>query len=78
MSCKNIIYNGLATVEDGNFSFEFIVPKDINYQYGTGKLSYYASDPILGEANGFDKNFYVGGVSDYASIDFEGPQFNYL
>ena len=71
---SNIIYNGLATVEDGNFSFEFIVPKDINYQYGTGKLSYYASDPVLGEANGFDKNFYVGGVSDYASIDFEGPQ----
>jgi len=60
-------------VVNGIWSFEFIVPKDINYQYGYGKLSYYATDSILGDATGVDEAIIVGGVSEYASIDFEGP-----
>ena len=31
---KNIIYNGQVDVLNGLFSFEFIVPKDISYEYG--------------------------------------------
>ena len=29
---------------NGNFSFTFIVPKDIAYNYGNGKLSFYAAN----------------------------------
>ncbi|MBN9382071.1 MAG: type IX secretion system sortase PorU [Chitinophagaceae bacterium] len=38
----NILYKGKVSVSQGNFSFSFVVPKDINYQYGKGKISYYA------------------------------------
>ena len=70
---KNIIYNGQADVLGGFFEVEFIVPKDISYQYGQGKLSYYAFDETLGEATGFHDNLYVGGVSDNYLLDLEGP-----
>jgi hypothetical protein len=38
---KSILYKGKASVKNGEFSFTFVVPKDISYQYGFGKLSYY-------------------------------------
>ena len=49
---------------NGLWSFEFIVPKDISYHYGNGKISCYASDSIMGEASGLDHSLVVGGVSD--------------
>tara|TARA_Y100000994_G_C15703793_1_gene446505 strand:- start:6611 stop:10495 length:3885 start_codon:yes stop_codon:yes gene_type:complete len=70
---NNIIYNGKVDVIDGEWSFEFIVPKDISYQYGEGKISYYATDSILGEASGLSQDIVIGGISDCASIDLEGP-----
>ncbi|MBT5090186.1 MAG: type IX secretion system sortase PorU, partial [Flavobacteriales bacterium] len=36
---NNILYKGAATVTNGDFSFSFIVPKDIAYNYGAGKIS---------------------------------------
>jgi len=41
---KNIVYKGKATVTNGYFSFSFIVPKDINFSFGNGKISYYANE----------------------------------
>src|SRR4030095_7430019 len=41
---SNILFKGKATVANGRFSFSFKVPKDINYQFGQGKISYYAED----------------------------------
>jgi len=70
---NNIIYNGKVEVNNGFFSFEFIVPKDINYQFGQGKLSYYASDDMLGEATGAYENISIGGISDINLSDFDGP-----
>jgi len=70
---NNIIYNGKVNVIDGLWSFEFIVPKDINYQYGSGKMSYYATDSINGDATGVDQEIIVGGTSPYASLDLDGP-----
>ena len=70
---NNIIYNGKVDVINGEWSFEFIVPKDISYQYGEGKISYYATDSILGEASGLSQDIIIGGVSDFAPIDLEGP-----
>ena len=39
---KNALYKGKASVINGEFTYTFIVPKDISYTYGNGKLSYYA------------------------------------
>ena len=70
---KNIIYNGKASVKNGVFSFSFVVPKDISYQYGFGKLSYYAENGVV-DAHGYKNDIVIGGVSDTASIDDIGPQ----
>jgi hypothetical protein len=69
---KNVIYKGKLAVTAGQFSFSFIVPKDIAYNFGNGKISYYAKNETT-DANGFDFNFIVGGYNDGAGQDTEGP-----
>lgn len=69
---KNIIYKGTEKVENGKFSFTFIVPNDISYQYGKGKISYYAYDNSS-DASGYYDNIYIGGISENAITDYAGP-----
>lgn len=70
---KNILYKGKASVLNGEFSCSFIVPKDISFQYGTGRLSYYAHNGSE-DAQGYDQNLYIGGVSANALNDNKGPE----
>ncbi|MCF8303983.1 MAG: type IX secretion system sortase PorU, partial [Bacteroidales bacterium] len=69
---KNIIYRGKAKVVDGNFEFQFIVPKDIAYKFGNGKISYYASNGIK-DANGSNVEVIIGGYNGNAQTDNQGP-----
>jgi hypothetical protein len=69
---KNIIYKGKALVENGFFSISFIVPRDIAYQFGKGKISYYASDGVRDAAGNYD-SFIIGGISNIAITDQSGP-----
>lgn len=39
---QSLIYKGKASVENGEFEFNFVVPRDINYSFGDGRISYYA------------------------------------
>ena len=70
---KNIIYKGKASVSNGRFSFNFVVPKDISYNIGYGRLSYYAQ---LGnvDANGSFDSVLVGGSSNSVINDSQGPE----
>jgi hypothetical protein len=71
---KNIIYRGKASVVNGDFSFTFVVPKDIRFEYGEGKISYYAyQENSLEDAACADK-IIVGGLSDSPIVDNEGPE----
>jgi hypothetical protein len=70
---KNILYKGKANVTAGEFSFAFIVPKDIAYQFGVGRISYYARSPET-DANGYDENIIVGGYDNSSVIDSTGPR----
>ncbi len=72
---KNVLYRGKASVQNGVFHFSFIVPKDITYQNGFGKISYYANTENS-NASGYYENFIVGGTSDSISVDKTGPQIN--
>jgi len=72
---KNIIYRGRASVTNGGFQFEFIVPKDISYSFGKGKVSYYADNGVL-DANGFDTTVVIGGTADSILADDSGPEVN--
>ncbi|PIF06221.1 MAG: hypothetical protein CSA36_02760 [Draconibacterium sp.] len=69
---ENIIYKGKADVVNGDFSVKFIVPKDISYQLGSGKVVYYASNGQE-DANGAYTNFVIGGSSGGEISDNEGP-----
>ncbi len=69
----NILFKGKASVTNGSFSFTFRVPKDINFQFGNGKLSLYAEDGVK-DANGFFTNFIVGGTGNNGSSDNAGPE----
>lgn len=69
----NVIYKGNATVEDGRFQFSFIVPLDIAYNYGNGRISYYALNGTEDAAGYFDQ-FYVGGFNNQAAADNQGPE----
>lgn len=70
---KNVLFKGTATVQDGLFTFEFITPKDIDYNYGFGKISYYAEDGVR-DAKGLYKKIVIGGTSPNAVRDDKGPQ----
>lgn len=69
---KNILYKGKATVKNGEWSFTFIVPKDISYQYGLGKLSFYAENSIE-DGSGYYDSIVVGGSSGNIINDVAGP-----
>lgn len=72
---KNAIYKGKATVANGLFEYSFIVPKDISYTYGFGKLSYYANNDAT-DANGYEENILIGGTADSITADNSGPQLD--
>ena len=72
---NNILYKGAASVVNGKFSFSFIVPKDISYNFGEGKISYYAYDENQKvDARGSNKDFIIGGVADNIIYDYDGPE----
>ncbi len=70
---KNAVYKGKVKVVNGSFTFSFIVPKDIAYKYGIGKISYYARSSET-DANGYDEAIQVGGYNNQAPVDDQGPE----
>ena len=69
---QNVIYNGKSSVKNGEFSYSFILPKDIAFQYGRGKLSYYGYTTNT-DANGYNKNIFIGGYDKNSKKDTVGP-----
>jgi hypothetical protein len=72
---ENLLFKGKASVSGGFFSFEFLVPKDITYSFGKGKIVYYSQDSS-GDANGYFDHFIIGGTDTVASPDNEGPDIS--
>jgi hypothetical protein len=69
------VFKGKASINNGEFQFTFIVPKDIRYNVDTGKISYYSSNyKLLEDAKGSFANFFIGGVSNNNSTDKIGPE----
>jgi Peptidase family C25 len=70
-SLGNILYKGAASVLNGKFSISFVSPKDMQYNYGLGYISYYAQNDSI-DANGKD-DIIVGGATNNIQLDKEGP-----
>ncbi len=69
------IFKGKASVSNGKFNFSFIVPKDIDYDYGNGKISYFAEDGLKSGSGVYD-SLLIGGSSDDMDKDKEGPNIS--
>jgi len=71
---NNALYKGKVSVANGRFSCTFIVPKDINYQVGKGRINLYASTKET-DANGQLAGLNIGGLGGIIN-DKEGPTIN--
>ncbi len=70
---NKVLFKGAATVKDGKFQFTCIIPKDINYEYGFGKISYYATNDVNDAAGSDNTHLVIGGVYKNAEKDDKGP-----
>ncbi|MGB0895933.1 MAG: type IX secretion system sortase PorU [Flavobacteriaceae bacterium] len=70
-----IIFRGQATVENGEFEFDFVVPRDISIPLGEGRISFYAKrNDALENQNGVNTSIKIGGVNTSAPADDLPPQ----
>ncbi|MGB5420459.1 type IX secretion system sortase PorU [Algibacter sp.] len=70
-----IIFRGQASVKDGQFEFDFVVPKDIGIPVGFGKVSFYSkNDTSTEDQAGANLNeVRIGGLNEDAPEDNIGP-----
>ena len=70
----NTLFAGKTDIVDGMFEITFMVPKDIRYNYGNGRIVYYAYDEeSREEAVGHFEDFIIGGSSPLMAKDSVGP-----
>jgi hypothetical protein len=71
------MFKGQATVTNGEFDFEFVVPRDIGIPIGQGKVAFYSKqDNILSDKSGYSFDIQVGGINENAEEDNIGPVIN--
>ncbi len=69
---KNILHKGITNVENGKFTYSLTIPKDIAYNYGKGKISYYAQTDKI-DAAGYCADFFIGGIDTTVVITETRP-----
>lgn len=68
------VFNGQASISNGRFEFEFVVPRDIQIPVGTGRMSLYAKrENALEDQTGVNLDLKIGGLNENAPEDNEGP-----
>ncbi|MEP2023885.1 MAG: type IX secretion system sortase PorU [Reichenbachiella sp.] len=72
-----LLFQGKATVSEGQFEIDFIVPKNINYSFGEGKLSFYAINNLsTSDAHGAFAEVIVGGSEKVTNPDRSEPEIS--
>ena len=70
----SVLFKGNVVAENGQFEVTFMLPKDIQYNYGTGRICYYAHDSIHHtEGIGHFEDFLIGGSNPNAQFEENGP-----
>ena len=69
---KSVLFKGNVSVKNGRFQFSFYVPKDIDYSFGNGRISYYARTENVDAAGAFT-DFIIGGMDTSGIEDHENP-----
>jgi hypothetical protein len=71
------LFNGKATVVNGTFEFEFVMPRDTQIPVGNGRISFYAQrNGVLEDQTGVNLDILVGGLNENAPADDQGPIIN--
>ena len=69
-----VIFRGQASVENGLFEINFVVPRDISIPVGSGKISLYSkTESPLSDQRGYNFDIKIGGVNPNAPEDNQGP-----
>lgn len=66
------IVKAAGTATNGNFVVEFYVPKDINYQIGTGRILVYADNNVYDVFN--NQNIQIGDINPNGVNDNQPPK----
>ena len=69
---RNVLFSGVASVQNGLFNFDFVVPRDIDYSFGQGRISAYAVSDSS-DAHGATNDLIIGGVSEDYLEDLVPP-----
>ncbi|MDT8346750.1 MAG: type IX secretion system sortase PorU, partial [Flavobacteriaceae bacterium] len=70
-----ILFKGQAEVTNGQFDFEFIVPRDAQIPVGPGRVSFYTErDNKTDDRGGFSNDILIGGLNENAPVDNIGPE----
>lgn len=70
----NRLFSGKTQVKDGQWQFTFMTPKDIRYNYGEGRMVFYAYDSNRSvEGTGHYEDFLIGGSSTKEYMHSTGP-----
>lgn len=68
------LFKGQASVNNGEFEFEFVLPQDTRIPVDNGRISMYAvRDNILEDQSGFSNNILIGDINENAPQDNQGP-----
>ncbi len=70
---KNVLYKGCDSVRNGHFSYSFVVPRDVDYQFGRAKLSHYARSASDNATGSYD-NIYFGGFDESVVLSETRPE----
>ncbi|MFM7105746.1 MAG: C25 family cysteine peptidase, partial [Flavobacteriales bacterium] len=69
---NKVIFKGKSTVSRGDFKFKFVVPLDINYSVGSGRVSYYGLSGSE-DAHGYFQNVFIGSSLSGSQLNKVGP-----
>ena len=69
------IFRGNASVNNGQFEFGFVVPRDIRVPVANGRVSFYSKRAnALEDQQGYNTDIKVGGVNPNAAVDNTPPK----
>lgn len=69
------VFRGNASVTNGQFEFNFVVPRDISIPVGNGRISFYAKkNQVLEDQTGYNTDIKIGGINPNAVADNIGPR----
>jgi len=71
-----IVFKGVASVKNGKFTMDFVLPKNVKLPEGEGKVSFYVQkDSELDDQSGSQK-IIIGGLNSEAPEDVQPPIIN--